>query len=556
MKKKRSLILWLALIAIVLFGLNYAGLINLQGFLGAGTEGEQYVCYTGLQWLSCIKKEQPSITNSIVGSSLFPYSEGSVRSCSDYECKITAFNETQTPDWRVFGDCKLYISSRNVLVSSLPYTLKFGELFYWKGSWIGSTSYARCSGNYTYTPYDPQLNWCGKSPCALEGTGSPVLGADGCHYNLDKTIWDSQGNLLHQAGTGSYSIAGQVGDAWAVPDPNDRTCFPASWDSCNVDSDCGGHTFSYPDNVGYRNAEFSNGKIITYGCIITGGKDCAEYQKNPLGQNICVEEVDVKKCDITQQISAQCHPSVPGTCGPDAACDPATLTCKPLGEVRCNQSRDCGFQNCDRDVMQIVNPVCLNPGTTQSSCSKTVVQNVECCIDLDCSNGWYCDDSYTCKESTTTKTDCPYECCDNEIQYYDRPCSSNNICCPDHSCQFSCNTIYNEVCGNNKDDDKDGKVDCNDPDCADDAFCEGTENLCDNINVDGFWVIGKRIIETDTPQYFLWIIPIGTTTERTCVPEYNIMLIALIVIIIIAILVALKIIKTPKILKKKGRKSR
>jgi hypothetical protein len=67
---------------------------------------------------------------------------------------------------------------------------------------------------------------------------------------------------------------------------------------------------------------------------------------------------------------------------------------------------------------------------------------VECCYDVNCPDGYECSQEHKCVKILKQKTTCPYECCVNDPDYFDKVCP-NNIACVDHKC-----TVY-QVCNNN-----------------------------------------------------------------------------------------------------------
>lgn len=268
---------------------------------------------------------------------------------------------------------------------------------------------------------DEVLRWTGSSADYL--SGRPVQGADACTFVINKRVYDTYGSLIEDPESNDVSKTVRRTDCLLAS--TGRHVCGNTCETCNSDADCiSGHPLVV-DGVG---AECQTGQLQFYGCRNYGSTPSPDLLDIlPWEQ---VDQIDVgSRCEVVRSQEVQCCPNT-DSCG-EGFCDPETFTCQPTRE--CTEDWECGqAQYCDRDEMKLKEPNCNLLG----KCENSNVQDVECCYDQDCAGDWYCDDNYECKESTTPKTDCPYDCCVDEQGFYDKPCveiarCENNQCIGD-----------------------------------------------------------------------------------------------------------------------------
>lgn len=288
----------------------------------------------------------------------------------------------------------------------------------------------------SYKVYTKRLCWCGDAACDCGVTGIPVQSASGCSFVTNKDVYDANGNLKQDVVEGQdFQITVPMGTCYLSYKGRHHcgdTC-----EYCFSDEDC---AVLYPLKYEWMGktygAECKSGKVILYGCRKYGEEPTEEDTTILPGESEPWIEYG-SRCDSIKTITVQCCPYT-DSCGPNAFCDPETYTCKSEEEVECDWDWECGqAQECTyRDNK----PVIQGKLCKDHKCVLETVREVDCCYDTDCSSGYYCDDDYSCKEKVIEKQACPYEyeCCVREELYRDRPCTEDKICCPDHTCQVSC----------------------------------------------------------------------------------------------------------------------
>ncbi len=157
-------------------------------------------------------------------------------------------------------------------------------------------------------------------------------------------------------------------------------------------------------------------------------------------------------CDKTKGEWTNCQDDVAG----DKEC-PADM---PAGKKDCTCDKTKGeWTNCQDDVTEKECPADMPAGKKDCTCDKSTGE-------------WT-----NCQDDTQPKT----EICDNKADDDE----DGKIDCDDEDCaeDAACKQDAKEICDNKADDDEDGKVDCDDEDCAEDAACKGGETkteICDN----------------------------------------------------------------------------
>jgi hypothetical protein len=206
-------------------------------------------------------------------------------------------------------------------------------------------------------------------------------------------------------------------------------------EQCSSDDDCvAGHTYKYYYNGKYYGAEATTAtQISLYGCK-NYGQRCVNKDVLPsIGEKCFAYAID-SRCEVIATVPVQCIPGS-STCGTNAFCDPNTFTCKSTAE--CVYDWECGTgTTCDYTTKTLKTPKCSSGKCTW------VTQSVECCYDVNCPDGYMCSQEHKCVKIINPKTNCPYECCVNDPDYFDKKCP-NDIPCIDHKC-----TEY-QKCNNN-----------------------------------------------------------------------------------------------------------
>jgi hypothetical protein len=271
---------------------------------------------------------------------------------------------------------------------------------------------------------------CGLAGCS---TGSPVLGADGCGFNTNMNIYDQMGRI-------KITADAQAQYAYTVPYKSCYTYYPETnrhiigdtCEECTDNQDC---VDRYGSSYTYLGQEYGatcdGSHVQLYTCQETGSDICVKWREDSSGTNQeCLEEGKQTRCDLYLAIPVQCCPGTSG-CGPNAFCNPDTYVCEQTAE--CTADTDCGHTvQCDYADTTLNTPKCIS-----GQCGFDE-RDVECCADINCPVGYYCAADYTCKEKSPVPQECPYECCENEQEFFDRPCALGEICCDDHTCQVSC----------------------------------------------------------------------------------------------------------------------
>jgi hypothetical protein len=179
-----------------------------------------------------------------------------------------------------------------------------------------------------------------------------------------------------------------------------------------------------------------NNACTTDSCV--NGK-CVNTAINCNDNNVCTTD----KC-ITSSAGAACsNTQIVGCCNSDSDCDDnnacTTDTCSngncnyvPITGCfvpECEKDSDCGlYSNCDSNIKKIISPLCSN----QLCTTKETV--VECCLDINCASGYYCNEDNVCEKTIINKDDCPFECCTNEELYIDKTCTSTKPYCVNYKC--------------------------------------------------------------------------------------------------------------------------
>ncbi len=402
--------------------------------------------------------------------------------------------------------------------------LEPGERIYF--GWRGIGKYTM---TYRFKAYSSKLTFCGGSGCT---SGVAVAGADKCTFRPDgNTVYTSTSALSGKKTAYSYTVPYQppTNCVLAWQSGNRHVCGYEE-ESCNSDSDCGGHT--------YGNKECYGRTLQTYGCR-SYGNTLNGYDRGPFNSGWGTDKSEPmtsggadfgRRCEIINSKSVQCCGDT--DCGSNFFCDTETFTCKE--EVECYNDYDCG-------VSEICDAYSNTYKTARCDGGECVrdEKDVECCQDYNCPDGYYCNIDYECRESEKEPQPCLKECCVGISGFIDKPCPSDrSICCADQSCaesegECSGGNVVESIeagnCNDKEDNDGDGLVDENDPDCAicvvdDMEYNLGPKQCCEKKG--GTWV------DKEKSSWF----GLKKTDESYC-NNPNILLYAGIFIIIILVLV-------------------
>lgn len=377
------------------------------------------------------------------GSKTLSYTLFTFDNSQTFQCERTMSHcEVLLSDANLLSGSKVYVGSADCSQEGL-----FSETFSCTndkeipiGSWVdvpgGSWVHLVGQNNVKidFKKYRNKLCECSLSPC---GTPCPgVLGSDGCGFNTNDDVYDENGKIKVNADAQSqYAYTVPMGDCYAYyPDIN-RHIIGDTCEECEDNSDCKNR---YPITYNYLGTEYGatcgGGYVQLYSCQATGSEVCTAYREDTSGNTQdCMEYGKSTRCDIYRAIEVQCCPG-DSSCGVNSFCNPDTYTCKVTAQ--CTYDQDCGVTvMCDFTTNTLKTPVC-----SSGTCGFDT-QNVGCCDDSNCASGYYCSADYTCREKTDVKQVCPYQCCEDIDQYFDRSCAIGNICCDDNTCKVSCEGV-------------------------------------------------------------------------------------------------------------------
>jgi hypothetical protein len=303
--------------------------------------------------------------------------------------------------------------------------LKPGELIYFGYRGLGTESMS-----YRIELIKEKLIFTGASG---SNNGVAVPGADSCTFRPSgNTIYTSTNRLAGKRSVTSYTVPSQppANCVLSFQQGNRHICGYEE-ESCQLDNECGGHTFG--------NKECNARTLQTYGCrnygTPTSGGDRAPSTSGwgtDASRPTRSGDADFgKRCEITSAKRVQCCGD--NDCGTGAFCDvdpnsATAFTCQQ--EVECRQDADCGVsEQCDAFSNEIKTAECRNGQCVRDS------EKVECCADFNCAEGEFCSLDNQCERSAAVKQACTDECCINEPGFIDKPCPSDqNVCCPNQEC--------------------------------------------------------------------------------------------------------------------------
>jgi hypothetical protein len=414
-------------------------------FVYFGSEGFKFEFYGNVtckpiyvqdyHFICCVKDQNPSPISSEVyattwvGTKLYAPIKCPTEAV---ECKFNGVYNAI-----VYSECHTYQNIFGGTEWSCSGQIQSGNsLTFQPSQWIwDDSSLYQHQIQLTINVYNKKLVDCGTAGCTQ---GVTVPGSTGCTFQTNWRVYDAKGNLVssqNPQSTLSYTVP--YGECYYYTTDSLRHIAGDTCEYCKSDDDCvAGHTYKYYYNGRWYGAEATTATMLSlYGCK-NYGQRCVNKDSLPQVGDKCFAYATESRCEAIYTISVQC---VPGSsiCGENAFCDPQTFTCKPKGEVGCKYDWECGTQTiCDYTTKTLKTPKCQNGKCT------FVEQPVECCYDVNCPSGYMCDADHKCKQITHPKTTCPYECCVNDVDYFDKPCA-NNVPCVDHKC------TYYQICNNN-----------------------------------------------------------------------------------------------------------
>jgi len=265
----------------------------------------------------------------------------------------------------------------------------------------GQKIYCWSDDSITISPayvYRMELRHTGKSTDFL--SGQKVEGSTACDFNprsYDK-VYDNEQDIV----SGKRNL--ELGQCYSVTDYSLRRQCGDTCDECESDVNCAD---LYPKKVNYNGrtlgAVCSSGQLVLYGCEGTGNQVCIEKDILPDGTEKCMENKERKHCDIVSRITTGIECCTSDDCQGvgDYFCnwiDDTHSKCEL--KAQCEKDSDCGTATkCDRNTMEITQPYCDD----NKQCDIKTLQEVECCIDTDCRDGFYCTSDHICNDKPQAK---------------------------------------------------------------------------------------------------------------------------------------------------------
>ena len=283
--------------------------------------------------------------------------------------------------------------------------------------------------------YSYKLFNCGPAPCSDPTTGTPISGTCEFAGDYDK-VYDNYGRLINPNYEGLYTVP--PGYCYLTTNYANRRICGYVEEQCSSNSDCASnYPYQYTEGNNIYGATCSNNMLTLYGCVQQPGSgECIFIDdKNNNGKmdngEDCLEYNPISWCGAIagKTIPVQCCPDSSNACGPNAVCNPSTF--------RCEETRVCSYDwqcegagtSCDYITKKLKTWGCLQSGT----CGITKEEPVECCSDVNCPNGWFCDQTdHKCYENVKPKIQCDSECCVGDGVHIDKLCPYDKpYCCPD-----------------------------------------------------------------------------------------------------------------------------
>lgn len=401
------------------------------------------------------------------------------------EVKALDFNPTSWNIYRAPIDATCHETSSGFLIKDYTWTCTGEQRVY-------TQSFQLQKGEFLYAKYSNSLDRprltvevtrhyevlydCGYAGCP---TGATIPGTVGCTFidSTGKSYWGSNGQLVKPVDEARKLYTVPSDSCYLFVNDGSRRLIGDTCEECESDSDCADN---YPLSVAYNGKTYGAvgqiGRLQLYGCVATGAStctSCVDANKNSIcdvGEQ-CTATAKKSRCDIVHSLSTYNGHAIQCTknddCGPNGFCSDYKCISEETAKVQleCTTDRDCGYNvECNWLTKSIQGRACVD-----NHCQFASQKTVECCSDVNCPSGYFCDTDYKCKEKPSVRTQCPtgYECCVDQPEYFDKACpSEKSECCADHTCaeQCSAGNVKVDVCT------KEGNKPTKDVACCDGSF--------------------------------------------------------------------------------------
>jgi len=243
------------------------------------------------------------------------------------------------------------------------------------------------------------------------------------------------------------------------------------------------------------------GSWSDYYCKPTAGSNCDVYKKRQVTERSCNFSGVVYEEPSCSTALPYWEEQLVQDCG-DKTCGAWTYYCKPSDGSNSDvwRKRNCTDRGCEEvwvpwDSGMWISQCYERSITEDEKVSECGNSGTQCC-NSNC--GWQTADRgctagppVACYESIGACTDCGYYTCSGGActttcsQACGAPCDSNDDCPGTQTCGADCTCKAGvEDCANNIDDDMDGKIDCQDPDCPAPSCGECKHAVCSEVTYD------------------------------------------------------------------------
>jgi hypothetical protein len=311
-----------------------------------------------------------------------------------------------------------------------------------------------------------------------------------CDGKADCADADCEGGLCV---TSNGGIGNCSGGACACVDTGTEVC--DDW----LDNDCNGKTDCEDSVCAGRACRTSTNSVGTCQqnvcvCVPTD-EDCADGADNDCDALTDCEDSDCQGEVCNEELGLVCSEGDESACSVCPGGELVEATCGDGLDNDCDGQVDCADTDCDGEICGDGGLACKNGacacggGATETNCGDN--------IDDDCDGDFDCADS-DCRSATVGQYG---KSCD-DASSFGRKCDWLGTClCPPFGAVSETN------CGDNQDNDCDGKIDCLDDDCRPGGISE-------HLPCDAF---GNTCGTTPSPQGSLCTIcPSGQAVETTC----------------------------------------
>lgn len=354
---------------------------------------------------------------------------------------------------------------------------------------------------YTIRNYNFRLFDCGSSPCAFETSGVPI-DSGGCSFSQANSfnVYDEQQRVQLENYQGAVTVP--QGRCYLTSGfANRRVCGNVG-DICTSAAECVNmYPYKYTLSGVTYGATCSQNKLTLYGCVKATESQCINKDIFPDGEEQCLQYNTFSYCGVAagKEKTVECCPDQTNACAANAVCDPKTFTCETTRECDADYQCESAGESCDWST-KVIKVWGCNTATGKCGVKKEIP--VECCYDANCPQGYECS-SNKCRQMITPKPACDKVCCTNDGVHIDKPCATGLVCCPDGSecvsdlaeCEGGGGGgTDGEICFNDKDDDKDNKID--ELDCTCEPWIKAPELIG-----------GATILPNLGCEFKKWILP-------------------------------------------------